>query len=235
MLATLIIVFREIIEAGLIVGIVLAASSGVPRRGWWVAYGVAAGAAGACLVAGLCRSARVLVRGLRPGALQRQHPRRRRRHADLAQRLDGEPRPRHGARDARSRRRGRGRAAPARRAVDRGRRRRAARGLGDRALPLRHRRVGRHVGAGDARGRRARPRRRRGRVGAPLFRPSGDSGEPALRRDLRPHHAARGRACGASRRLHPAGGRCRDPDRAGVEHVVAACPTTVSWGASCTR
>jgi high-affinity iron transporter len=51
MLATLIIVFREIIEAGLIVGIVLAASSGVPRRGWWVAYGVAAGAAGACLVA----------------------------------------------------------------------------------------------------------------------------------------------------------------------------------------
>ncbi|HUK58057.1 MAG TPA: FTR1 family protein [Stellaceae bacterium] len=51
MLATLIIVFREIIEAGLIVGIVLAASVGVPRRGRWVAYGVAAGAAGACVVA----------------------------------------------------------------------------------------------------------------------------------------------------------------------------------------
>ena len=51
MLATLLIVFREVIEAGLIVGIVLAASQGVPKRGLWVAYGVAAGIAGACLVA----------------------------------------------------------------------------------------------------------------------------------------------------------------------------------------
>ncbi len=51
MLATLIIVFREIIEAGLIVGIVLAAAKGVRGRGLWVSYGVAAGALGACLVA----------------------------------------------------------------------------------------------------------------------------------------------------------------------------------------
>lgn len=51
MLAALVIVFREIIEAGLIVGIVLAATKGVPRRGWWVAYGVLGGVAGACLVA----------------------------------------------------------------------------------------------------------------------------------------------------------------------------------------
>jgi len=51
MLATLIIVFREVIEAGLIVGIVLAATKGVPRRGLWVSYGVAGGVAGACLVA----------------------------------------------------------------------------------------------------------------------------------------------------------------------------------------
>jgi len=36
MLATLLIVFREVIEAGLIVGIVLAATRGVPRRGLWV-------------------------------------------------------------------------------------------------------------------------------------------------------------------------------------------------------
>ena len=36
MLAALIIVFREVIEAGLIVGIVLAASKGVPTRGRWV-------------------------------------------------------------------------------------------------------------------------------------------------------------------------------------------------------
>jgi high-affinity iron transporter len=51
MLATLIIVFREIIEAGLIVGIVLAASKGVRGRTQWVLYGVIGGVAGACLVA----------------------------------------------------------------------------------------------------------------------------------------------------------------------------------------
>ena len=51
MLATLLIVFREVIEAGLIVGIVLAASKGVPQRNWWVGYGVIGGIAGACLVA----------------------------------------------------------------------------------------------------------------------------------------------------------------------------------------
>jgi high-affinity iron transporter len=51
MLAALVIVFREIIEAGLIVGIVLAATRGVPRRGLWVGWGVLGGALGACLVA----------------------------------------------------------------------------------------------------------------------------------------------------------------------------------------
>ncbi len=51
MLATLLIVFREVIEAGLIVGIVLAATKGVARRGVWVSYGVAAGVIGACVVA----------------------------------------------------------------------------------------------------------------------------------------------------------------------------------------
>jgi high-affinity iron transporter len=51
MLSALIIVFREVIEAGLIVGIVLAATKGVPRRGLWVAYGVIAGLIGASLVA----------------------------------------------------------------------------------------------------------------------------------------------------------------------------------------
>jgi len=51
MLATLLIVFREVIEAGLIVGIVLAATKGVLQRGLWVSYGVVAGVAGACLVA----------------------------------------------------------------------------------------------------------------------------------------------------------------------------------------
>ena len=49
--ATLLIVFREVIEAGLIVGIVLAATTCVPHRGRFVALGVAGGVAGACLVA----------------------------------------------------------------------------------------------------------------------------------------------------------------------------------------
>jgi len=51
MLSALIIVFREVIEAGLIVGIVLAATKGVPRRAWWVSYGVIAGILGASIVA----------------------------------------------------------------------------------------------------------------------------------------------------------------------------------------
>jgi len=51
MLATAIIVFREVLEASLVVGIVLAASRGVPRRGVWVASGIAAGIFGAALVA----------------------------------------------------------------------------------------------------------------------------------------------------------------------------------------
>lgn len=51
MLATLIIVFREMIEAGLIIGIVMSATRGVPRRGAWVTYGVLGGIFGACLVA----------------------------------------------------------------------------------------------------------------------------------------------------------------------------------------
>jgi high-affinity iron transporter len=51
MLATLLIVFREVIEAGLIVGIVLAATKGVPGRGLRVGYGVLGGVAGAGVVA----------------------------------------------------------------------------------------------------------------------------------------------------------------------------------------
>jgi len=51
MLASAVIVFREILEAGLVVGVVLASARGVPRLGLWVARGLLAGAAGACLVA----------------------------------------------------------------------------------------------------------------------------------------------------------------------------------------
>lgn len=52
MLGALIIVFREVIEAGLIIGIVLAATRRVPRRGRWITFGIAGGVLGACLVAG---------------------------------------------------------------------------------------------------------------------------------------------------------------------------------------
>jgi high-affinity iron transporter len=51
MLAAAIIVFREVLEAALIVGIVLAASAGAPRRGFWVSTGLAGGVVGAGLVA----------------------------------------------------------------------------------------------------------------------------------------------------------------------------------------
>ena len=51
MLGALIIVFREVIEAGIIVGIMLAVTKGVPGRGRWIATGVGAGIAGASLLA----------------------------------------------------------------------------------------------------------------------------------------------------------------------------------------
>jgi high-affinity iron transporter len=50
-LAALLIVFREVFEAGLIVGIVMAVIAGVPGRGLWIMGGVVAGVLGACLVA----------------------------------------------------------------------------------------------------------------------------------------------------------------------------------------
>ena len=51
MLAALMIVFREVFEAGLVIGIVMAVTAGVPGRGCWVFGGVAAGVLGACVVA----------------------------------------------------------------------------------------------------------------------------------------------------------------------------------------
>ena len=51
MLGALIIVFREVLEAGLIVGIVMAATKDLPGRGHWIMLGVGAGIAGAAVVA----------------------------------------------------------------------------------------------------------------------------------------------------------------------------------------
>jgi high-affinity iron transporter len=50
-LASLLIVFREVFEAGLIVGIVMAVTAGVRGRTFWVLGGVVVGVLGACLVA----------------------------------------------------------------------------------------------------------------------------------------------------------------------------------------
>jgi high-affinity iron transporter len=50
-LAALIIVFREVFEAGLIIGIVLAVTRSVPYRNRWIIGGVLAGALAACAVA----------------------------------------------------------------------------------------------------------------------------------------------------------------------------------------
>ena len=51
MLGALVIVFREVLEAGLIIGIVMAASRGAPGRGAWIAAGVLAGVVGAGIIA----------------------------------------------------------------------------------------------------------------------------------------------------------------------------------------
>ena len=51
MLAALVIVFREVLEAGLIVGVVLAASRGVAGRSRMVALGILSGIAGSAVVA----------------------------------------------------------------------------------------------------------------------------------------------------------------------------------------
>ena len=51
MLGALVIVFREVLEAGLIIGIVMAAIRGAPGRGAWIAAGVLAGVVGAGIIA----------------------------------------------------------------------------------------------------------------------------------------------------------------------------------------
>ncbi len=52
MLSSAIILFREVLEAALIIGILAAATRGVRHRGLWIGAGIWLGVAGACLVAG---------------------------------------------------------------------------------------------------------------------------------------------------------------------------------------
>lgn len=64
MLAALIIVFREVFEAGLIVGIVLAVTGSVPHRNRWIGGGVLAGVFAACFVAVFARALSQLFAGM---------------------------------------------------------------------------------------------------------------------------------------------------------------------------
>jgi high-affinity iron transporter len=63
-LAALIIVFREVFEAGLIVGIVLAVTGSVRHRNRWIGGGVLAGALAACLVAAFAGALSELFAGM---------------------------------------------------------------------------------------------------------------------------------------------------------------------------
>jgi Iron permease FTR1 family len=63
-LAALIIVFREVFEAGLIVGIVLAVTGEVPYRNRWIGGGVLAGGLAACLVAAFAGALSELFEGM---------------------------------------------------------------------------------------------------------------------------------------------------------------------------
>jgi high-affinity iron transporter len=64
MLPTAIIVFREVLEAALIVGIVMAASRGAVGRGLWVSGGIAAGVLGACAVAAFAATIAAAAEGM---------------------------------------------------------------------------------------------------------------------------------------------------------------------------
>jgi len=63
MLAAALIVFRESLEAALVIGIVAAATRPIARRGWWIAIGAAAGVAGAIGVAAVAQSISQLAGG----------------------------------------------------------------------------------------------------------------------------------------------------------------------------
>jgi high-affinity iron transporter len=63
-LAALIIVFREVFEAGLIIGIVLAVTGSVPHRNRWIGGGVLVGALAACIVAAFAGALSQLFAGM---------------------------------------------------------------------------------------------------------------------------------------------------------------------------
>jgi|SRR5882762_7821903 len=63
MFGAMLIVFRESLEAALVIGIVAAATRPIPGRGWWIALGAAAGVAGAVGVAAIARTISLMAGG----------------------------------------------------------------------------------------------------------------------------------------------------------------------------
>ena len=64
-LPTALIVFREVLEAALVISIIMAATQGLPHRGKWVSLGIAGGVIGAGLVASVTH----ILAGMLNGAL----------------------------------------------------------------------------------------------------------------------------------------------------------------------
>ena len=101
MLVSLIIVFREAMEAGLIVGIVLAATEGVPAAAAGSPAASPPGLPAPSLVAAFAAALSDAFEGAGQEIFTAVHPLLRRRHAELAHPVDVAPRPRHGRRNAR--------------------------------------------------------------------------------------------------------------------------------------
>jgi high-affinity iron transporter len=64
MLGSAIIVFREVLEAALIIGIIAAATRGMPARNFWLCVGVGAGLVGAVIIATLTGQLAELAEGM---------------------------------------------------------------------------------------------------------------------------------------------------------------------------
>lgn len=64
MLGSAVIVFREVLEAALIIGIISAATRGLKRRNFWLLIGIAAGIAGSLVVASLAGQIADLAEGV---------------------------------------------------------------------------------------------------------------------------------------------------------------------------
>ncbi len=64
MLASALVIFREVLEAALIVGIVMAATRGLHRRGFWVNVGIGGGLAGSLVVAAFANAIAAAAEGM---------------------------------------------------------------------------------------------------------------------------------------------------------------------------